>query len=140
MLVRESRSSFLFYASGRRFCQNLTARMQLQQRQDLMSLAYYKFTPRDDYVDVEVHMNEASMPPLVRPDPVGNPWIISLVTLVSVPTGSQPRCFYPLKIRWPNTQGSGRWGIQRAALSLAILGAFPLPSPDRACCALRCWR
>lgn len=69
VLVRESRSSFLFYASGRRFCQSLTARMHLQQRQDLLSLVYYKFTPRDDFVDMEVHMNDSSMPPLVRPDP-----------------------------------------------------------------------
>ena len=64
-MVRETRSSFLFYASGRRFCQSLTARAELLRRQDLLSLVYYKFEPREDYVDLEVHMNDGSMPPLV---------------------------------------------------------------------------
>ena len=67
ILVRESRNSFLLYASGRRFCQSLKAKVELQRRQDLLSLVYYRFEPRDDYVDLEVHMNDASMPPLVRP-------------------------------------------------------------------------
>ena len=66
VLVRESRSTFQFYASGRRFCQRLTAKLDFARRQDLLSMAYYNFTPREDYVDIEVVMNDNCMPPLVR--------------------------------------------------------------------------
>ena len=37
VLIRESRNQFLFYATGRRFCQSLTAQLDLQQRQVSLS-------------------------------------------------------------------------------------------------------
>ena len=64
--MRQSRNSFLFYATGRRFCQGLTAHIELKRRQDLFSMASYRLAPRDDYIDMEIVMNDTCMPPMVR--------------------------------------------------------------------------
>ncbi|KAK9811206.1 hypothetical protein WJX73_010422 [Symbiochloris irregularis] len=65
VLVRESASSFKMYATGRRFCHSLTATLELRKRHDLLSYAVSLFSPSDDELNVEVEMNESSMPPLV---------------------------------------------------------------------------
>ena len=71
VLVRQSRHSFLFYATGRRFCQGMTATIELRRRQDLLSMAWYRFAPRDDYIDIEIVMNDTCMPPMVGTPPSG---------------------------------------------------------------------
>jgi len=70
VLVRQSRHSFLFYATGRRFCQGMTATIELRRRQDLLSMAWYRFAPRDDYIDIEIVMNDTCMPPMVGTSPL----------------------------------------------------------------------
>lgn len=65
LIMRESASIFKFYASGRRYCQGLLATLNLRARQDILSLIYYLVDPREDTIDVEVYMNESSMPTTV---------------------------------------------------------------------------
>jgi Protein of unknown function (DUF1682) len=52
--MKESHSIFKFYASGRRHCQSMLATMDLRKRQDLLTMAYYLFSPREDVLDIEV--------------------------------------------------------------------------------------
>lgn len=65
LLIRQSASSFQFYATGRRFCRSLTAHLDLRKRQDLLSYLVRLVSPGDDVLDIEVEMNEAAMPPIV---------------------------------------------------------------------------
>eukprot|EP01024_Parvocaulis_polyphysoides_P026326 TRINITY_DN24013_c0_g1_i5.p1 TRINITY_DN24013_c0_g1~~TRINITY_DN24013_c0_g1_i5.p1 ORF type:complete len:444 (-),score=81.95 TRINITY_DN24013_c0_g1_i5:504-1805(-) len=65
ILMRESKNIYKFYASGRRYCQGLLATLELQPRQDVLSLLIALAYPKDDNVEIQVFMNEASMPPMV---------------------------------------------------------------------------
>lgn len=65
MLMKETSSNFKFYASGRRYCWGFLATLDLRRRQDLFSLALHLVHPHDDTIDIEVYMNEGSLPPMV---------------------------------------------------------------------------
>lgn len=74
LLMRESNSTFKFYASGRRHCESLVATIDCRARHDLLRLASYLAVPRTDIINIEVQMNEGSMPQIVLA--VGVPDII----------------------------------------------------------------
>lgn len=63
--MRLSNHSFLFYASGRRFCSVLKATLEMRRRQDLFAQLWYRISGRPDFVELEVAMNEGAMPPMV---------------------------------------------------------------------------
>lgn len=65
MILRESMHKFNIYATGRRFCKNFQATLDLKHRQDLLSLASYVISPRNDRIDIDIAMNETNMQPLV---------------------------------------------------------------------------
>lgn len=65
ILERVSNSDFKLYATGRRFCSHLSAKLSLRRRQDLLSLAWYSVQQRPDIVDLEIAMSEGAMPPMV---------------------------------------------------------------------------
>jgi hypothetical protein len=65
VIMRQSNNSFLFYASGRRFCSELRANLELRRRQDIFAQIWYHISPRPDFVDIEIAMNEGAMPPTV---------------------------------------------------------------------------
>ena len=65
MIMRESMNKFNIYATGRRFCKNFQATLDLKHRQDLLYLASYVISPRPDRIDIDIAMNEANMQPLV---------------------------------------------------------------------------
>ena len=65
MIMRESMNKFNIYATGRRFCKNFQATLDLKHRQDLLYLASYVISPRQDRIDIDIAMNEANMQPLV---------------------------------------------------------------------------
>ena len=65
MIVRESLNKFNIYATGRRFCKNFQATLDLKHRQDLLYLASYVISPRQDRIDIDIAMNEGNMQPLV---------------------------------------------------------------------------
>eukprot|EP01025_Chloroclados_australasicus_P038228 TRINITY_DN3922_c0_g1_i1.p1 TRINITY_DN3922_c0_g1~~TRINITY_DN3922_c0_g1_i1.p1 ORF type:complete len:450 (-),score=76.47 TRINITY_DN3922_c0_g1_i1:177-1493(-) len=65
ILMRESQNIYKFYASGRRCCQGLLATLNLQARQDILSLLISLAYPKDDQVEIQVFMNDVSMPPMV---------------------------------------------------------------------------
>lgn len=65
MIMRESMNKFNIYATGRRFCKNFQATLDLKHRQDLLYLASYMISPRQDRIDIDIAMNEANMQPLV---------------------------------------------------------------------------
>eukprot|EP01026_Neomeris_dumetosa_P046009 TRINITY_DN3910_c0_g1_i2.p2 TRINITY_DN3910_c0_g1~~TRINITY_DN3910_c0_g1_i2.p2 ORF type:complete len:437 (-),score=77.46 TRINITY_DN3910_c0_g1_i2:357-1667(-) len=65
ILMRESKNIYKFYASGRRYCKGLLATLDLQPRQDIVSLLLALVWPKDDRVEIEVNMNESCMPPMV---------------------------------------------------------------------------
>mmetsp|Transcript_12122 Transcript_12122/g.34110 ORF Transcript_12122/g.34110 Transcript_12122/m.34110 type:complete len:451 (+) Transcript_12122:188-1540(+) len=65
ILTKEGHSTFKFYASGRRFCRGMLATLELRSRQDLLSYLLYLIMPKDDTLDVEVFMNDSTMPPIV---------------------------------------------------------------------------
>ena len=65
MIMRESMNKFNIYATGRRFCKNFQATLDLKHRQDLLYLASYMISPQQDRIDIEIAMNEANMQPLV---------------------------------------------------------------------------
>lgn len=67
VMERVSNSEFKLYATGRRFCSHMSAKLALRRRQDLLSLLLYQVVPRPDVVDIEVAMSEGAMPPMVRP-------------------------------------------------------------------------
>lgn len=64
-IMRESMNKFNIYATGRRFCKNFQATLDLKHRQDLLYLASYVISPRQDRIDIDIAMNEANMQPLV---------------------------------------------------------------------------
>jgi hypothetical protein len=45
------------------YCTGLLATLNLKPRRDLLSMAFILFEPRDDRLEIEVNMNEASMAP-----------------------------------------------------------------------------
>ena len=65
MILRESMNKFNIYATGRRFCKNFQATLDLKHRQDLLYMASYAISPRKDRIDIDIAMNEANMQPLV---------------------------------------------------------------------------
>lgn len=65
MVLRESMNKFNIYATGRRFCKNFQATLDLKHRQDLLYLASYVISPRKDRIDIDIAMNETNMQPLV---------------------------------------------------------------------------
>ena len=65
MIMRESMNKFNIYATGRRFCKNFQATLDLKHRQDLLYLASYVISPRQDRIDIDIAMNEANMQPMV---------------------------------------------------------------------------
>mmetsp|Transcript_16149 Transcript_16149/g.21368 ORF Transcript_16149/g.21368 Transcript_16149/m.21368 type:complete len:478 (-) Transcript_16149:348-1781(-) len=76
-LFKESQNEFLFYATGRRFCQGCIVRLQLKPRHDLFAqaLALINLTPSGpastygtanrDVLSIEVAMNNEDMDPFV---------------------------------------------------------------------------
>lgn len=64
-LLRETSSLYKLYASGRRHAAGLLAHIHLIPRQDAFSLISQILAPSEDYVQVDVFMNEESMPPIV---------------------------------------------------------------------------
>jgi hypothetical protein len=65
LILRESMSKFNIYATGRRFCKSFQATLDLQHRQDLLYMACYLVSPRQDRIDIDIPMNENNMQPLV---------------------------------------------------------------------------
>ncbi|KAK9822527.1 hypothetical protein WJX74_001571 [Apatococcus lobatus] len=65
LMMRENPKLFKFWASGRRYCQGLKAELLLQPRQDLLMRLIRLVSPTDDRIDIEVPMNEGSMPLVV---------------------------------------------------------------------------
>lgn len=65
IILRESMNKFNIYATGRRFCKNFHATLDLKHRQDLMYMASYAISPRADHINIDIAMNEANMQPLV---------------------------------------------------------------------------
>ncbi|KAK9839733.1 hypothetical protein WJX84_000415 [Apatococcus fuscideae] len=65
VVMKESPKKFKFWASGRRHCQGLKAELMLQPRQDLLMSLIRLVSPTDDLCDIEVPMNEGSMPLVV---------------------------------------------------------------------------
>lgn len=65
LILRESMSKFNIYATGRRFCKSFQATLDLQHRQDLLYMACYMVSPRQDRIDIDIPMNENNMQPLV---------------------------------------------------------------------------
>jgi len=74
MLFKESQSEFLFYATGRRFCQGVLVRLQLRSRHDLFArgLGVLNLVPSNtigegdcDTITLEVTMNPEDMEPFV---------------------------------------------------------------------------
>lgn len=65
VLYKETSNTYKFYASGRRYCVSLTADIDLLARQDLLSMVWYLISPREELINIEVQMNENSMPPIV---------------------------------------------------------------------------
>ncbi|KAK1434440.1 hypothetical protein QVD17_00182 [Tagetes erecta] len=61
LLLKEGQNVFKFYASGRRFCQELLATMELKSRQDLIAKLYNMIVPCKDEITFEVPMNEDAM-------------------------------------------------------------------------------
>ncbi|KAI7755290.1 hypothetical protein M8C21_004869 [Ambrosia artemisiifolia] len=61
LLMKEGQNVFKFYASGRRFCQDLVATMELKSRQDLIAKVYNMVVPCKDEMTIEVRMNEEAM-------------------------------------------------------------------------------
>ncbi|KAD5317965.1 hypothetical protein R6Q59_033284 [Mikania micrantha] len=61
LLLKEGQTVFRFYASGRRFCQQLVATMELKSRQDLIAKLYNMIVPCKDEITFEVQMNEDAM-------------------------------------------------------------------------------
>lgn len=65
IILRESMSKFNIYATGRRFCKNFQATLDLKHRQDLLYMASYTVSPQADHINIDIAMNEANMQPLV---------------------------------------------------------------------------
>lgn len=65
LILRESMNKFNIYATGRRFCKSFQATLDLQHRQDLLYMACYFISPRQDRIDIDIAMNENNMQPLV---------------------------------------------------------------------------
>jgi len=65
LILRESMNKFNIYATGRRFCKSFQATLDLQHRQDLLYMACYLVSPRQDRIDIDIPMNENNMQPLV---------------------------------------------------------------------------
>ncbi|KAI3786698.1 hypothetical protein L1987_40588 [Smallanthus sonchifolius] len=61
LLLKEGQNVFRFYASGRRFCEELVATMELKSRQDLIAKLYNMIVPCKDEITFEVRMNEDAM-------------------------------------------------------------------------------
>ncbi|MFS7946397.1 hypothetical protein Hanom_Chr06g00535841 [Helianthus anomalus] len=61
LLMKEGQNVFKFYASGRRYCQDLVATMELKSRQDLIAKLYNMVVPCKDEITIEVRMNEDAM-------------------------------------------------------------------------------
>ncbi|XP_076956343.1 uncharacterized protein At5g49945-like [Bidens hawaiensis] len=61
LLMKEGQNVFRFYSSGRRFCQELVATMELKSRQDLIAKLYNMVVPCKDEITFEVVMNEDAM-------------------------------------------------------------------------------
>jgi hypothetical protein len=66
-LLKESHSTFKFYASGRRNCQGVLCTLELRKRHDLfgLALALVDLSTTRDTLTVEVQMNEDTMDPFV---------------------------------------------------------------------------
>lgn len=58
-------SVYKFYAKGRRHCEGVLATLNLGARDNLLNLIWSLLSPSDDTMDVEVYMNETSMPQIV---------------------------------------------------------------------------
>lgn len=65
LLIKESQCRYLLYASGRRYCASANATLNLRPRQDLLLSLWGVLFPSKDMLDVEVVMQEGSMPPMV---------------------------------------------------------------------------
>ena len=65
LILRESMNKFNIYATGRRFCKNLQATLDLKHRQDLFFMGCYVVNPREDLIDIDIAMNSTNMEPLV---------------------------------------------------------------------------
>ncbi|KAL0023249.1 hypothetical protein WJX79_010583 [Trebouxia sp. C0005] len=65
LILRESMNKFNIYATGRRFCKSFQATLDLQHRQDLLYMACYLVSPRQDRIDIDIPMNENNMQLLV---------------------------------------------------------------------------
>ncbi|GAB4817243.1 hypothetical protein N2152v2_004289 [Parachlorella kessleri] len=65
VLLKESMHEFKLWASGRRYCQSLLATFILKKRQDLLGLSLDFFAGSRDVMDIEIAVNEGSMPPIV---------------------------------------------------------------------------
>lgn len=61
LLLKEGSNSFKFYASGRRYCQGMVAKMELKNRPDLISRVFNMIVARRDEITFEVYMNEEAM-------------------------------------------------------------------------------
>ena len=60
-MVKQSQSTFTFWASGRRYCESLEATLYLKRRQELSSHILYLFNPEDDQISIDIHLNDESM-------------------------------------------------------------------------------
>lgn len=65
LLLKEGQTVFKFYASGRRYCQGLLAKMELKSRHDLISRIYNMIVPTRDEISFEVYMNDEAMDQVV---------------------------------------------------------------------------
>lgn len=62
---QDGANSFKFYASGRRHCSGMLITLDLKSRQDLLLSLWRMLSPQEDLVQVDVFMNEPSMPQMV---------------------------------------------------------------------------
>ena len=65
LMLRESMNKFNIYATGRRFCKNFQATLDLKHRQDLLYQASYAISPQTDRINIDIAMNDANMQPMV---------------------------------------------------------------------------
>lgn len=58
LLIKDSQSDYIFYASGRVHCKKLLARIELRKRHDLASVVQDMVLPTYDKILIEVEMND----------------------------------------------------------------------------------
>ena len=65
LLLKESQSQFLMYASGRANCRGVLTELKFKDRQDLVSVLYDFVTPTHDFVTLSCVMADTGMHPFI---------------------------------------------------------------------------